>query len=195
MSYFVVIGWGSLLWDIDNLEPYVEGDWYMEQGPCLPLEFVRVSPKRKHALTLIIDHDHGASCGTSFIASTRGSIHDVIMDLASREVTGIENIGAIDRNGGYTQSKSLDIQTIISTWLEQMGYLGAVWTDLERNFDSQLGSAFSVDSAIAYLKGLGLESLIEAKRYIDNAPKAVATPLRQALANDPWWMSIDLDFP
>ena len=35
-----------------------------------------------------------------------------------------------------------------------------------------------------------LTLLVEAKRYIDNAPNRVDTPLRRALAGDFWWRSL-----
>ena len=46
MSAIAIIGWGSLLWDLDNLTPFVQGDWAINAGPRLPLEFSLVSRKR-----------------------------------------------------------------------------------------------------------------------------------------------------
>ncbi|MDP6530786.1 MAG: hypothetical protein QF375_02760, partial [Arenicellales bacterium] len=59
MARFAIIGYGSLIWDLDNLAPYVEGEWDMYQGPHLPLEFSLISKKRKRALALAIDHVDG----------------------------------------------------------------------------------------------------------------------------------------
>ncbi|SVC10487.1 uncharacterized protein METZ01_LOCUS263341, partial [marine metagenome] len=39
VSAIAIIGWGSLLWDLDNLTPFVQGDWAINAGPRLPLEF------------------------------------------------------------------------------------------------------------------------------------------------------------
>ena len=36
---YAVLGWGSLLWDLDDLAPKVTGDWHMLAGPALPMEF------------------------------------------------------------------------------------------------------------------------------------------------------------
>ena len=50
-----VIGWGSLIWDLDNLAHLITGDWMMGAGPSLPFEFTRVSPKRKMGLAVCPD--------------------------------------------------------------------------------------------------------------------------------------------
>jgi hypothetical protein len=55
------------------------------------------------------------------------------------------------------------------------------------NFEAVAGTAFSVEAGIDWLRGLGGESLAEAHRYIRNAPASTRTPLRRALASDPWW--------
>lgn len=46
----VCLGWGSLIWDQKNLP--VKGQWH-EDGPSLPVEFVRQSINGR--LTLVID--------------------------------------------------------------------------------------------------------------------------------------------
>jgi hypothetical protein len=41
-----------------------------------------------------------------------------------------------------------------------------------------------------YLRGLEGESLAAAVEYINRAPATTDTPLRRALAVDPWWQSM-----
>ena len=69
-----------------------------------------------------------------------------------------------------------------------MGAAGAVWTDLDGNFEN-----FTVARGIAYLKSLTGESLAAAEEYINCAPIATDTPLRRALARDPWWQQLTKD--
>ncbi|MEM8597347.1 MAG: hypothetical protein AAGF76_12885, partial [Pseudomonadota bacterium] len=64
MARYAIIGWGSLLWDMDGLEPYVSGAWMLRAGPRLPLEFSRVSPKRLMGLAVCIDPVEGTPCPT-----------------------------------------------------------------------------------------------------------------------------------
>jgi hypothetical protein len=52
------------------------------------------------------------------------------------------------------------------------------------------GRPFSVAAGIAHLRGLGPADLAEAHRYVRRAPCGTRTPLRRALAGDPWWRSI-----
>lgn len=187
MPKYAIIGWGSLIWDLDTLAPHVDGGWHIDHGPELPLEFVRVSPKRKNGLTVVIDHDHGERCRSSIIASRRSSGAMARSDLADRERAPLDKIGMIDRQSGIVRSRSKKVVRIVSHWLKDNGFTGAVWTDLERNFEEKLKRPFSVPAAVAYLDSLRGESLVEAKRYIENAPRAVDTPLRRALTTKGWF--------
>ena len=191
MATFVVIGWGSLLWDLDDLAPKVAGDWHLGQGPRLPLEFVRISPKRKQSLVVVLDQTYGAKCASSYIHSRKDSIHGVIADLAARERTDLQFIGATYRDQ-LVQAKQPGIAKSIQRWLQGTDYEGAVWTDLVVNFEDETGASFSINAAIAYLQTLNAESLLEAKRYIDFAPQQVMTPLRTALNGDAWWQSLPI---
>ena len=104
MSKIAVIGFGSLLWDLDDLAPKVSGKWKMYEGPVLPLEFSLVSKKRHFALALVIDYLDGAHCPTCVIDSIRSDISASVADLAERERMAPSNIGFIDRDSGQSHS-------------------------------------------------------------------------------------------
>lgn len=185
-----IIGWGSLLWDPDNLAPHVHGDWAFDQGPILPLEFVRVSPKRLDALTVVIDPRHGAPCPASYRLSRRSDVIEAAMNLGARERARPEHIGFMCRSTGRAQSRLPEILDVVGGWLEQSGLDAAVWTDLEGNFRDRTGQDFSIESAVRYLRSLPEHSLVEAKRYIASAPAAVDTPLRRELDTHGWWRDV-----
>ena len=187
MTRYAIIGWGSLIWDLDNLEPHIRGDWAMGAGPRLPMEFTRVSPKRKRALVVCLDPAHGAACTTNAIASTRDRIDAAIEDLARRERAPHERIGALCLASGHVQGSKPEVAETVLGWCEAGGWAGAVWTDLPSNFRDELGEEFSIPRALAYLRTLEGESLDEAVRYIEQAPIATDTPLRRRLAADDWW--------
>ncbi len=189
-STVAIIGWGSLLWDPDNLAPFVQGRWHLDKGPSLPLEFSRVSPKRKQALALVIDPEHGRHCQTSFIASTRATVEESVADLAMRERSAVNQIGFVDVLSSTSAGRFSPIVSQIGQWVQSAGISGAVWTDLPSNFEMHTGQAFSIALAISHLKKLPPESLEEAKRYISEAPSAVETPLRQSLLSQAWWQQI-----
>ena len=187
MSKIAVIGFGSLLWDLDDLAPKVSGEWKMYEGPILPLEFSLVSRKRHYALALVIDYGDGAPCPTCVIDSVRSEIGAAIVDLANRERMEPTNIGFVDRNTGESHSHREETRNTFWNWIEDSSYDGAVWTDGERNFEALTGRAFSLKTAQDHLRSLQGISLEEARRYIRNAPARVETPLRRALEGAPWW--------
>ncbi|MEX2519150.1 MAG: hypothetical protein WD969_07465 [Paracoccaceae bacterium] len=183
-----IIGWGSLIWDLDDLAPRVEGAWLMRAGPVLPFEFSRISPKRKLALAVCLDADRGAPCPTNAILSTRDDIHQAAEDLRARErAQAVERIGAFCARTGFRRSRIAEVGAAAADWCRATGAAGAVWTDLESNFEVMKGAPFSVAAGIAYLETLEGESLTEAVRYIENAPETTRTPLRMALEGNDWW--------
>lgn len=189
MPAIAILGWGSLLWDLDDLAPRVDGVWAMRAGPRLPMEFSRISAKRKQGLVLCLDPDAGRPCATHAIASVRVEIQTARIDLAARERAPADRIGWADRRGNG-QSRLPGLTDLVADWCRAKGWEGAVWTDLEPNFRDVTGSAFSVEQGRAYLRALEGESLAEAHRYIRNAPWTTRTPLRRALSVDPWWRSL-----
>lgn len=189
MSGYAILGWGSLLWDLDTLVPHVRGDWEHHGGPVLPMEFTRVSPKRKMGLVVCLDTVHGAPCRTHAIASARDRIDAVVDDLARRERAPAKWIGAVCHRSGHRSGACAAVVALVAEWCAGRGLTGAVWTDLASNFEERLGTGFSIPRAVAYLQTLGGDSLDEAVRYIENAPAATDTPLRRALAAEAWWQA------
>ncbi|MEM8751840.1 MAG: hypothetical protein AAGF90_02585 [Pseudomonadota bacterium] len=184
-----VIGWGSLIWDLDDLAPKVDGRWLMGAGPRLPFEFSRISPKRKLALAVCLDPDNGDACATNAIVSRRRSMEEAVEDLRARErAPAAAMIGAATA-AGPLRARLPEVGEALAAWCRATGAAGAVWTDLESNFEERTGGAFSVRRGVDYLRTLGGESLDEAVAYLENAPAATMTPLRRALAADPWWIA------
>lgn len=189
MNGYAILGWGSLIWDLDDLAPHVRGDWSMGAGPALPMEFTRVSPKRKLGLVVCLDAVHGDGCATHAIASAKDNIGAVVIDLARRERAPRERIGAVCLASDHASGASPEIVDSVRRWCVDRGWTGAVWTDLPSNFEDHLGEGFSIARAISYLRGLTGDSRDEAVRYIENAPAATDTPLRRALAAEAWWLA------
>ncbi len=187
MNGYAILGWGSLIWDLESLAPHVRGDWALGAGPALAMEFTRISPKRNGALVICLDAVHGVGCATNAIASARGDIGAAVTDLARRERAPEERIGAVCLASGHANGSSPEVVDGVRGWCLAEGWAGAVWTGLASNFEDRLGEAFSVPRAVSYLRTLTGDSLDEAVRYIENAPAATDTPLRRALSLDAWW--------
>ena len=184
-----ILGWGSLIWDLHDLGSKVTGAWEMGQGPHLPMEFSRISPKRRRALVVVLDPDHGAPCPTHAIASRRADIAEAVADLAARERCSPARIGAVCPAAGRAQARAPAIAEAVARWCRAEGWRGAVWTDLAPDFAVRTGAPFSVERGVAYLAGLAGESRAEALRYISRAPVETDTPLRRRLAGEAWWQA------
>ncbi len=159
----------------------------MYEGPVLPLEFSLVSRKRHYALALVIDYLDGTPCPTCVIDSTRTDISATVVDLANRELTETTNIGFVDCVTGESHACTEETRSTLWGWVENSDYDGAVWTDGERNFEALTGNSFNLQAAQDHLWSLQGASLEEARRYIQNAPARIATPLRQVLVDSSWW--------
>jgi len=172
-----IIGWGSLIWNPGEL-PY-SGNW-LKGGPRLSIEFSRISNDGR--LTLVIDLNNGESVPTRYAESTRSNPIETIDDLCVREDSSTKMIGFVDLVN-YSRSKTqypdqTDVFDNIADWCDQKEFDAAVWTALPANFENKTGRAFSVDNALAYLKGLPPATQKTALDYIKNAPPEVETPLR-----------------
>lgn len=189
MARYAILGWGSLICELDSLADHVHGGWEMSAGPRLPMEFSRISRKRRRALVVCLDPEHGVACTTNAIASARDRIEPAIADLARREQAPAKRIGALCLATGHQQASKPEVAEAVHRWCETGGWTGAVWTDLPANFADELGAAFSLPRALEYLGTLAGESLEEAVRYIEQAPPATDTPLRRALAAEDWWQA------
>jgi len=189
LGCIAIIGWGSLIWDLENLAPQTSGDWQMQAGPALPMEFSRISPKRKMGLVVCLDPDAGVSCATHFIASKRTDIELAIEDLAKRERAPLGRIGAVHVSG-LRKGRMPEVCEIVADWCRASGHAGAVWTDLEPNFCDHTGREFTLGRGLEYLQTLEGDSLQEAYRYISNAPPQTDTPMRALLRANTWWQGL-----
>jgi hypothetical protein len=144
---YAVLGWGSLIWDLDTLAPHVRLPWGMGAGPRLPMEFSRVSPKRRMGLVVCLD-PAGVPCPTHAVASTRPRLAEAVADLAHRERAPEHRIGGVCLATGAAQGRAA-IAEVVRAWCRDAGWTGAVWTDLLPNYSEMLGEAFSIERGAA----------------------------------------------
>ena len=176
-----LLGWGSLLWDLNEEFDGRHGRWH-DDGPTLKLEFSRISKSRGGSLTLVIDTENGMDAQVAWSLSRRDRIGDAVDDLRKRERTRREFIGVYSAAGDrcVRDSKAL---AAIEGWAGECGVHGVVWTDLPSNFAAKTGERFSVDAAMRHLMTLRGDDRKQAFQYFENAPAFVRTPLRIAFSD------------
>jgi hypothetical protein len=180
-----VLGWGSLLWDPQNLQL---ASPFELTGPNLPVEFCRVS--KNHRLTLIIDETYGTLCQTYAATSAFTSLDEAVENLREREVmSSVADIGFIelasnDRARAAAKRHPHALETI-ADWTRTAGYEAAIWTALDSHFETSTAEPFSVNAAMRFLENLEQhdpEAFARALEYIRNAPAATQTPVRERVA-------------
>lgn len=177
-----IVALGSLIRDPGKLT--LDGTWQCG-GPVLPIEFSRVSEDRR--LTLVIDRDHGQSVTTYFATSGRMSLPEAVEELRTRERTPtLRRIGYVEVESRHFNARcDLDRQAILA-WSEERGFDATIWADLGSNFEERVGQPFTLDAAVAYLRGLDEPTKDRARQYVLTAPRETDTPLQRRLKEIGW---------
>jgi hypothetical protein len=176
-----VLGWGSLLWDPQDLQLAAP---FTLTGPNLPIEFCRVSKNLR--LTLIIDETYGTLCQTYAATSAFTTLDDAIENLREREAmpsaadVGFIDLASNDRARAAAKRHPHATETI-ADWTRTAGYDAAIWTALDSHFESRTAEPFSVNAALRFLENLEQldpDAFARALTYIRRAPEATQTPVR-----------------
>ena len=196
-SYFklpktiVVLAWGSLCWDPDDLPIVMEDPEHPEAawhagGPELPIEFSRVAVDCR--LIPVLDPENGVPVPTMYASSRRNDLDAAIVDLMKREgSSNPKRIGFVDVKEDRHRCKLYPkMAAPVKEWLKKQGVDCAIWAELPSNFEAHSGRKFSVDNALRYLGELPKAMVEQAKEYVDRAPACIDTPLRQKLSAEGW---------
>jgi len=177
------LGWGSLIWDPGNLVK--SGQWKTD-GPCLPIEFARVSKDCR--LTLVI-HPGAINIQVLWVNVADGvSLQQAIESLRDRECTSIKRIGFVSlQDGCYRCDVLPDILPSIKSWGKEKGFDAVVWTDLCSNFGKKTGVEFNEQNVIRYLKGLKDDTLYKAREYVEKTPEQIRTRIRGIIEKELGW--------
>lgn len=196
-SYFklpksiVVLAWGSLVWDPDDLPIVMEDPEHPEAawhagGPELPIEFSRVAVDCR--LIPVIDPDNGVPVPTMYARSRRNDLDAAIVDLMHREgSSNPKRIGFVDvKENRHRCLLYPKMAAPVKEWAKAAGVDCAIWAELPSNFKAHSGRDFTLDNALRYLKELPKAMVEQAKQYVDLAPASIDTPLRQKLRAEGW---------
>lgn len=157
------------------------------------MEFTRVKTARP--LTLVLDPVNGVLCPTQYAWSSRTNLADAIADLQNRENASSAETGYIDlqndRGSIQDYPEQIDVDRIVRQWCHRQQIPAAIWTAIPPNFTQELGTEFSVETAMQYLEQLPKPDQDSVVEYVQKTPPEIITPFRQhletawTLANNP----------
>lgn len=176
------LGWGSLVWDPRELK--MSGSWEKD-GPCLPIEFARISKDRRITLVLCPE---AAEVRTLWVRADCENLQDAIRNLACREGTTTEHIGFVSTADGNRSCNAVQgIITKIESWAKQKQFDAVVWTDLPSNFKEKRRLKLNGANVVTYLKELEGQASRDAEAYVRNAPRQIRTEIRAVIEKELGW--------
>ena len=171
------LAWGSLIWDPRDLP--IRGEWFQD-GPMIPVEFVRQSEDGR--LTLVITPD--SKCVRSLWAIMDVEKLDSAKNaLREREGTNMNKIGCWSSSA--PNPKAIPD---LSVWAHCRSVKHVIWTKLGPKFDNEDDKIPSADNAISYLHSLTGKKKERAHKYIRNAPKQIDTAYRKRFEDELDWI-------
>lgn len=180
------LGWGSLIWDPRNL--LIKGEW-LDDGPLLPVEFLRKSSNGR--ITLVLD------ASAKLVQSLWCMMDTEDLEVAKWSLGKRENEDAtqswIDRRIGVwiTGNDSPSLIPTLAEWAKLKDIDAIIWTDLrcKHPLDENEKVPASVTEVVAYLKSLNehAKNYEDAKEYVLKAPIQIETNYRQTIVNELGW--------
>ncbi len=188
-----IIGWGSLIWSPRELR--LRSRW-RDDGPCLPVEFARISNSR--CLTLVILP--GSVDQTTYWAwSELEDIKAARQNLCDREGSNLSSIHWRLPDGSASQDIHPNVGASIQCWLDDHREVDSViWTGLPCNWMEKRGCNYSLDDALAYLQGLAnnrgkdQDSHEKAQEYVRMTPSQIQPPSRPIIRQRLGWDDLQL---
>ncbi|WP_341831510.1 hypothetical protein AACH28_22030 [Sphingobacterium thalpophilum] len=181
-----ILGWGSLIWQSNELE-YDKRLGWINDGPCLPLEFSRISSDGR--LTLVIDKN-AQMVRTLYSISLCEELGEAICNLAARERCAENKIGRYIKEIEESYPKDFLFSEDIKSWINTIDVDAAIWTNLSKKFKDKIGLNHNSDNVIEYLRTLSNDVKANAEEYIRKAPFQINTALRKEIEDKLGWTMI-----
>lgn len=178
------LGWGSLIWDPQNLP--VQKSWFCD-GPFLPIEYARHSSKRRITLVLTPGKANVQSLWTLMQVN---DLDTAIVSLAKREGISEEKI---QKDVGYcygTTKSDGESSEVITQWASRVGLDAVVWTALPPRFDKEDGKIPTAEDVISFLRKPSQKYPGKAEEYIRKTPRQIDTEYRRRIEAEFKWKPI-----
>ncbi len=184
MKRIACLGWGSLIWDPRELP--IQRQWFQD-GPFLPVEFLRQSNDGRMTLVL---HADVASVRALWAVMDCTDIAEAREALRLREGIGEKQVNWI---GAWQHGDDApELIPDLPVWANQNGLHGVVWTALPAKFGGVVGVVASSEEVISYLDRLLANKRDNAERYIRYAPRQIDTPYRRLIEAALGWKATSL---
>lgn len=185
MSVIACLGWGSLIWDPQELP--VREPWHAD-GPLIRVEFLRKSIRGR--ITLVIDPE------APQVPSRWAVMNSLEIKAAVEALRDRERIlpKFVHRDIGRWRAGEIPPTSIpdLADWAQAHKIDGVVWTALGHNFHKSGAHPTSEDVVLFLRERVGIEHE-EAKNYVRYAPSQIATPYRKIIETALGWSP--LEFP
>jgi hypothetical protein len=168
------LGWGSLIWELKDFK--VKHKEWFQDGPYLPIEFTRISENGR--ATLIIDKEaNPVQVLWNFVSAN--NLEEAVTLLSERESCSENMIGRIISREHYTDQLLVEV----SEWAKTKKIEAVVWTGL--SYSRKTGNKRpTFKEVLSNLNSLDGSALVEAKKYILNAPPQIRTLYRKRLETE-----------
>ena len=178
------LGWGSLIWDTQNLP--IRGEWFSD-GPLLPVEFLRKSTNGRMTLVL---HKSAKPVRSLWALMDLEDVEEARSALGKREY-GKATGEWVNKNIGVwtTSSNSPELIPTLAEWGASVGVDAVIWTALpcKHPISEKAGDVASVQEIVTYLKSLSGDKYELAKEYILNSPGQIDTTYRRTIQKELGW--------
>lgn len=173
MTTIACLGWGSLVWDLRELE--IQRQWFHD-GPLIHVEFARQSQDGRITLVLVQTESPVRSLWAVMDAT----------DLASAKTALRKREGIPPKNeerhiGTWTTGQpSPALIPGLGEWAVARGVAHVVWTNLPPKFNDAETTP-SAEHVVQYLGGLTGAQRDVAERYIRFTPRQIDTAYRRRI--------------
>ena len=178
MTNIACLGWGSLIWDSEELP--IRTRWF-EDGPLIPVEFARHS--KGDRITLVIVPDARP------VPALWALMDSDSLDVARKHLRERED--TIDRyiRDWSRETDSPECIPELSEWAFARNVDHVIWTGLPPKFESK-NRLPSEEDVLKHLRQLRGKARQDAERYIRRAPPQIDTEYRQGIEAELQWFPI-----
>ncbi len=178
MINIACLGWGSLIWDPQDLP--IRRYWF-DDGPLIPLELARQSKGERITLVIV---PTARPVRSLWPLMDSDNLKDAREQLRLRE--GPTNPGYISHWSRGSRSPASIPE--LREWALARNIDSVVWTALPPKFKDEVHRQPSVEDVLEHLRELSGIQREDAEKYIRRAPRQIDTAYRRRIEAELQWL-------